>query len=238
MGKNAHSKIRLIAAIAISIALILIVYQFLDFLMPVEYIEDKTVLCIGDSLTSPGDPLTSFIPANDSSWNTRYSIYLQDELGDAFKVVAKGYPGYTSADLIVSSELNNSLISVNPGLVILLIGTNDMRAYLNSSTTIANIDYVVSLILNAGARLIIMTVPPSSAFDNLTYQNNWIEVNSHIRNLHGNHLLVYDLAAAVCTSDYRVLNPSYTDDGIHFNIMGATFIGKQLVSRVLDSLRI
>lgn len=236
-GKNAHFKIGLITIIAISIVLILLVNQFPNFLKPVEYIEDKTILCIGDSLTSPGDSLTSLIPENDSVWNARYSIYLQDELGDAFKVVDKGYPGFTSADLIDSSVLNNSLISVNPGLVILLIGTNDI-AHFNSSITIANIDSMVSEILNTGARLIIMTIPPSVIFDNLTLQNHRTEINSHIRNLHENHLLVYDLALAVCTSDYRVLEPSYTWDGIHFNIVGATFIGKQLASRVKDSLRI
>ena len=228
INKKANFKNSLIATIAISIVLILIVNQYLnslnDSLNRVIYVENTTILCIGDSLTAP-------TPENESLSKARYSIYLQDELGDAFEVVNEGHPGYTSADLMDASVLHNSLISVNPGLVILLIGSNDVHSF-DPSVTKANIDGMVSEILNTGASLIIMTIPPNVGLYELTDQENWIEVNSHIRNLNDDRLSIYDLAATVCTSDNRVLKYSYSWDGVHFNIEGSTFIGKQLASLI------
>ncbi|EKF18380.1 SGNH/GDSL hydrolase family protein [Nitratireductor pacificus] len=98
----------------------------------------KTILCYGDSLTWGYDPVG---PARHA-YEDRWPSVLQDALGSGVRVIAEGLNGRTTAydDHLSGADRNGArllptlLTSHAPlDLVILLLGSNDMKSYICGS---------------------------------------------------------------------------------------------------------
>lgn len=83
-------------------------------LTPVSWKEKRSViLCAGDSITAGSYP---------SRLQARFR-----EVGIAVQVVNAGIPGYTSADYLRYMKSRDLLAATNPKMVLLQLGTNDVR---------------------------------------------------------------------------------------------------------------
>ena len=97
----------------------------------------KTVMCFGDSLTWGWVPHDPPVPSERFPREVRWTGVLADRLGDDYRVVEEGLNGRTTtADDPTDLRLNGSrylpaaLASHLPlDLVILMLGTNDTKAY-------------------------------------------------------------------------------------------------------------
>lgn len=94
----------------------------------------KTILCYGDSLTWGYDPAGP----GRHEWKDRWPSVLQDALGQGARVIAEGLNGRTTVfdDFLSGDDRNGArvlpgvLSSHSPlDLVILLLGTNDMKPF-------------------------------------------------------------------------------------------------------------
>lgn len=97
----------------------------------------KTVLCFGDSLTWGWIPAAAGSPTQRYSLNTRWTGVLAEALGDDYAVIEEGLSARTTnvddptdARLNGAAYLPAALASHLPlDLVILMLGTNDTKAY-------------------------------------------------------------------------------------------------------------
>lgn len=97
----------------------------------------KRVLCFGDSLTWGWVPTAEGAPTERYPWNKRWTGVLAQDLGTGYEVIEEGLSGRTTtADDPTDPRLNGSayLPSCLAGhlpldLVILMLGTNDTKAY-------------------------------------------------------------------------------------------------------------
>lgn len=99
----------------------------------------KKILCFGDSLTWGWVPKDHAVPTERYASDVRWTGVLSTTLGDEYEIIEEGLSGRTTtADDPTDPRLNGStylpsaLASNLPlDLVILMLGTNDTKAYLN-----------------------------------------------------------------------------------------------------------
>lgn len=111
---------------------------------------EKTVLCFGDSNTWGAPPGMGW----RYSTNERWPMLLDKLLGQQFRIIEEGLPGRTTVhDDPFDGPVKNGikylepcLISHQPDLVILLLGTNDLKSRFNLSA------YDISMGANTCAR--------------------------------------------------------------------------------------
>ncbi len=109
--------------------------------------KNSVILAYGDSLTfGTGAPN----PATQS-----YPAVLQGLTG--IKVVNAGVPGEVTATAL--QRLPSVLASVNPDLVILCHGGNDLIRRLGNTAIKSNLDDMISLIKRSGAEVVLVGVP-------------------------------------------------------------------------------
>jgi lysophospholipase L1-like esterase len=100
---------------------------------------DKRILCFGDSLTWGWVPVADGMPTERYAPRTRWTGVLADQLGEGHAVIEEGLSARTTtADDSTDPRLNGSahlpacLASHLPlDLVIIMLGTNDTKAYLH-----------------------------------------------------------------------------------------------------------
>lgn len=101
----------------------------------------KNILCFGDSLTWGWVPKEHAVPTERHPRNVRWTGLLQSALGNDFVVIEEGLSGRTTnADDPTDARLNgaaylpSALASHLPlDLVVVMLGTNDTKAYFNRS---------------------------------------------------------------------------------------------------------
>lgn len=104
---------------------------------------DKRILCFGDSLTWGWVPIEAGVPTTRYAPDQRWTGILQTELKNDFVVIEEGLSGRTTAvDDPIDPRLNGSaylpaaLASHFPlDLVIIMLGTNDTKAYFDRTPT-------------------------------------------------------------------------------------------------------
>lgn len=102
---------------------------------------DKRILCFGDSLTWGWIPVEEGVPTERFAPDVRWTGVLADRLGDGWTVIEEGLSARTtSVDDPTDTRLNGAsylpscLASHLPlDLVILMLGTNDTKAYFHRS---------------------------------------------------------------------------------------------------------
>jgi len=98
---------------------------------------DKRIMCFGDSLTWGWIPVEEGVPTTRYPADIRWTGVLQAELGDGYTIIEEGLSARTTMlddptdpRLDGSSYLPSALASHLPlDLVILMLGTNDTKAY-------------------------------------------------------------------------------------------------------------
>lgn len=104
--------------------------------------EKKRILCFGDSLTWGWVPIEEGVPTTRYPFEQRWTGAMAKDLGDRFEIIEEGLNARTTnADDPTDPRLNGSdylptaLASHLPlDLVILMLGTNDCKAFFNRPT--------------------------------------------------------------------------------------------------------
>jgi len=107
--------------------------------------------------------------AGDSITRGAYPDYLQENLdraGIKAKVINMGVPGNTSGEYLTYLKSRRVLQEIRPDIVLLELGTNDVRTdgdHTETTRFIANMNQIIDLIHNYGGpppRILLATVPP------------------------------------------------------------------------------
>lgn len=99
--------------------------------------EEKSILCFGDSLTWGWIPVREAVPAPRYRFGDRWTGVMAAELGDGYRIIEEGLSARTTtADDPSDPRLNGSLYLPSAiashlplGLVILMLGTNDTKSF-------------------------------------------------------------------------------------------------------------
>ena len=139
---------------------------------------NKRIMCFGDSLTWGWVPVIEGVPTTRYPADIRWTGILQRELGDSFLIIEEGLSGRTTTlsdptdpRLDGSAYLPSALASHLPlDLVILMLGTNDTKAYFHRSAfeVTAGLSKLIGQILSSAggvgtaypAPQILMIAPP------------------------------------------------------------------------------
>jgi len=187
-----------------------------------------TILAVGDSITSDR---ASYVKILNHYWRDDPSRRLLDS----------AISGDTTASLI--KRFYSSVLNQDFQWAILFIGTNDCLQLddtaripnLSSDEYRRNLKYLTAALLERGANLVQVTIPPmdnvrlQSAFEdsNSMYTKEQIgEINAFIReHAQAQGYAVADLARAVEAQDRDVLEP----DGLHLNGQGHLILSRLLL---------
>lgn len=206
----------------------------------------KTILCYGDSLTWGSDAETGGRHAREDRW----PVVLQAALGDDAQVIAEGLRGRTTAfdEHLADCDRNGARIlptvlytHAPVDLVILLLGTNDMKPAIAGTAVAAmqGMRRLVSLIeLNAlrdgsaePPAILIVAPPPLCETANHEYSAMFaggIEQSKMLASLYA------DLADETGCGFYDAGSVAQTSpvDGVHLDAANTRAIGKGLESVV------
>lgn len=186
----------------------------------------------GDSLTDYEDSVSG----SGSQWSPRGPwtwalIYLNQRL-DVVKNA--GIAGNTSTALLARYDAD--VIAFNPGIVSLLIGTNDPAAAIPLTTTQANITAMLDKNRAAGAVTVIRTIPPQDA-DDTTKKNFRIQLNNWIKTLTSRKdVIVIDIMPNVTNPATGNYAASMSYDAVHFGALGAQAVGKKMADALAPIL--
>ncbi len=150
------------------------------------------VVMLGDSITAMG------------RWN---------EYWPRLRVANRGIGGETAADM---RKRLATVFAVDPQLVVLLVGTNDVAIRKDRERTIDDLEALVAILVPR-VRTVLATVPPCVCSAS---QNDLVAgLNREIRRIAGKRgVALIDLHAALAKDG--ALDPALTTDGIHLNAAG------------------
>ncbi|AMM21119.1 hypothetical protein AX769_14445 [Frondihabitans sp. PAMC 28766] len=153
----------------------------------------EKLLFLGDSLTEGGD----------------WAAWFPDD-----EVINQGVGGDTTADVIARLD---DVVAADPDSVVLLIGTNDFAQRRSVEQVVRTIETIMVDLrrLLPGVRLLLQSIPPRGS----DYSDRIQDANRHLRQFAATVRAQYlDLWPALATGD--VLNPDFTEDGLHFTEEG------------------
>jgi lysophospholipase L1-like esterase len=155
---------------------------------------DRNVVFLGDSITAGGD------------WQTWFPERTVHNLGVA---------GDTSDDLISRMD---AVVALRPGLVALLIGTNDFAVRHSVEHLVRNIEYIMVSLRRElpGARLLVQSIMPRGREFAAQIQ----DANRHVRQFAPSinaHFL--DLWPALALEDGEI-DPEFSGDRVHLTPAG------------------
>lgn len=171
-------------------------------------IQDENIVFYGDSITA--------------GYNVK-------EFFDEYHVVNSGINGNITQDLI--DRIETDLYDYNPSTVIILIGTNDIRANISDEEIIDNIKDIINDIRKnrKNARIYIQSIYPINRDVDKEY---WKDVNSEynnkhiiklnklIKNLCKEENITYIDVYSKLIDDKGNLKSAYTKEGLHLNDLG------------------
>jgi lysophospholipase L1-like esterase len=153
----------------------------------------EKLLFLGDSLTEGGD----------------WASWFPDD-----QVINKGIGGDTTAD--VQARLDD-VVAEAPDAILLLIGTNDLGQRRSVEQVVRNIETILVDLRRRlpGVRLLLQSITPRGS----DYTDRIQDANRHLRQFAATVRAQYlDLWPALSSGE--ILNPDFTDDGLHFNDAG------------------
>ncbi|MES2094016.1 MAG: GDSL-type esterase/lipase family protein [Actinomycetota bacterium] len=153
-----------------------------------------TVVFLGDSLTQGGDWAGWFPDLN---------------------VVNLGVGGNTTEDVLGRLE---SVVSLHPDEIVLLIGTNDLGMRRNVESLVRNIQSILVDLRRElpGSRMLVQSILPRGR----EFADRIREANIHLRQFSATvHAQFLDLWPTMALADGE-LNPTFSDDRLHLNDAG------------------
>lgn len=206
-----------------------------------------TIAMIGSSITAQNSVVT---PEGDTSvygtstravWGPRgYWHWANVLLGQRLTPIAqKGVGGNTTTQMAARFDADILELSPLPGWVIIEASPNDAVTGITSATTITNLTAMVTQALNAGLRVILTTVPPSSYIvANTTWRAARAAVNAWVKRTAPGlfpGLVVVDMAVPLidpASSTGAPLATYFVAEGdgglVHPNAIGAARMGAAL----------
>ena len=179
--------------------------------------EEKGCIAIfGDSISHGGGSI-SYSP---TYWDFSYGNYL------TFPTVNLAQSGDTSEMAV--ERFDRDVLPFQPSYLLILIGTNSLRAGVPSEAVIADLKTIKEKCLSHHIRPVFLTIPPLNpahikrAFDEPT-ADNWqtliAEVNAYIRTQ-----VHIDITPGMADED-GILKPELAVDGIHLDPPGKKMMG-------------
>lgn len=208
------NKLKKILFISISSILIIASIIFLSLYLYIQNklnnakIQDENIVFFGDSITA--------------GYNVK-------EFFDEYHVVNSGINGNITKDLLDRSE--NDLYDYNPSKVIILIGTNDIRANISDEEIVDNIKNIISGIRKnrKNAEIYIQSIYPINRDVDKEYwkdvkseynNKHIIKLNKLIKNLCKEENITYIDVYSKLIDDNGNLKSAYTKEGLHLNDLG------------------
>lgn len=192
----------------------------------------KTIVCLGDSLTSRGQ--------NPGGWVWLLGRYLESMYPKAgIVVINKGVSGELSAE--ICARYNNVVKSCKPDLLILFAGTNDLIHKIPTSTSLANFESTIAAAKADHVPLMIISLPypcegrrKDSDFD-----RNSEELNHQLKTLCSEQ----DVELLDIRPEFISIIQQYqkstgacdnflTEDGVHFTGSGNQILANMLLTRL------
>lgn len=207
-------KLKKILLISISSILIIASIVFLSLYLFIQNklnnakIQDENIVFFGDSITA--------------GYNVK-------EFFDEYHVVNSGINGNITKDLLDRSE--NDLYDYNPSKVIILIGTNDIRANISDEEIVDNIKNIINGIRKnrKNAEIYIQSIYPINRDVDKEYwkdvkseynNKHIIKLNKLIKNLCKEENITYIDVYSKLIDDNGNLKSAYTKEGLHLNDLG------------------
>lgn len=197
-----------------------------------------TVIIFGDSLTNQnnGGPPTLDGAGTGDVHGRGYWSWASAMLGQRWALVRNaGVGGNTTTQML--ARLQADVLAYPSGWVIVCGGGNDIGTLgLSAAQVETNLTEIITGLRAAGRRVLLMTIPPSSAFDTLAKRQAWMAVNAWIRDLPLTYLglVVADITPAVADPATAAAATGMTVDGVHWSIAGAHRVGR-IVADALTS---
>ena len=183
----------------------------------------QTVLCLGDSITIGSRSYLGYPEVLGS--------ILNDRLDNHWNIVNHAVSGYSCIDLTRSIDKNyQNLMIQRPGVVTVMIGTNDVKNPTSLSDFKIAYEQVIikARLLAENGNVVLISIPP--IFKNALYpykeEDNVLigQFNATIEALKEKH-------------QCRILKPTFSEsdffDGVHLNDHGIWNLGKQIASLIL-----
>ena len=201
----------------------------------------KTILCYGDSLTWGYNAETLQRHAYEDRWPS----VLQAELGDGARVIAEGLNGRTTAydDHLADPDRNGvrvlpTLLATHSplDLVIILLGTNDMKPFIcgDAYGSKQGMERLIDLVRTQvygffyqAPQVLIVSPPPVCATDNVEFAamfDGAIEQSKRLAGLYAASAREY----ACSFFDAGTVAATTPLDGIHLDAENTRAIGKAL----------
>lgn len=208
------NKLKKILFISISSILIIASIIFLSLYLYIQNklnnakIQDENIVFFGDSITA--------------GYNVK-------EFFDEYHVVNSGINGNITKDLL--DRIETDLYDYNPSKVIILIGTNDIRANISDEDIIDNIKNIVNGIRKnrKNAEIYIQSIYPINRdvdkeywkdVNSEYYNKHIIKLNKLIKNLCKEENITYIDVYSKLIDDNGNLKSAYTKEGLHLNDLG------------------
>lgn len=212
----------------------------------------KRIMCFGDSLTWGWIPVLEGVPTTRFAPDVRWTGVLANELGDSFEIIEEGLSARTTnlddptdPRLDGSAYLPPALASHLPlDLVIIMLGTNDTKAYFHRSTfeISAGMSKLIGQVLTCGGgvgttypapEVLVMAPPPLTPMPHPYFQSLFggahektNEIGKMYENL-ADFMKVHFLNAGDHITTDGV-------DGIHFTEENNLVLGKAVAAKVSE----
>jgi lysophospholipase L1-like esterase len=129
-----------------------IVCLSIAFLLTTPLVAKECIVAIGDSITQADTHWTVKEHKNtiQGGWVTRLGNLLEDDFPDEYEVINKGINGDTAMGVL--SRLENDVIQLQPDIIIIAIGTNDIFGNLSRALN-ATPDYYQTVMTRISKKL-------------------------------------------------------------------------------------
>jgi acyl-CoA thioesterase I len=193
----------------------------LSLTMSNTFTNHTTLLCFGDSLTHG----MYILPTGEWDRVHPYSLHLQT-LFPSTRVIERGITGENLSQMLL--RLPNLLQEIQPEVVIILGGTNDLQDKRDASSIIVDLMKLHKLChghqLPNGqtVKTIVVTIPPAAWFDALQEGTREV-INAQMKNFAKKHLAHTGLCDLAGSAEFTSVNKEsefWSPDGVHLSIKG------------------
>ena len=197
--------------ITLAVSLVCNIFQFNNKCVN----ETKTIYKVDENIVFFGDSITDLC---------QLDLYYGDL---SLKAYNRGIGGDTTDGVL--KRLKVSLYDINPSIVVLMIGTNDIIGQKDNDYILSNYEKIIQEInINLpNTKLICMSIIPTnydineySDVDVLNHNNKAISINSEISSLTSLYNFTYVDIYSLLIDENKVLKQDCSDDGLHLNHNG------------------